>query len=306
MKRASNIQYLSRAEINTAKWDQCIDHAGGFPLYAYHFYLDAMCRHWDALVLNDYEAVMPLNWNKKWGIYYLYQPFLTLQTGIIGATIDKETVQAFLISIPDKFRFWEINLNKKNVFSIPDFELEKRQNYTLSLQQPYSAIAHQYRQNLERNIKKAKAAGCVYKEGIPVQDILHLAEPQLKQYTRLLENDLTNFATLIQLLLRQQKAQTVGVYYNNLLCAACIFLVHQQRVYYILAANHAEGKRIGASHFLLDHFIQRNAGQQLTLDFTGSDIPSIAFFYECFGAQQEAYTSIRMNRLPFWLKWLKQ
>ena len=67
----SSIRYLTRREIDTTKWDHCIDTAGNGLIYAYSFYLDHMARNWDALVLNDYEAVMPLTWNSKFGIRYL-------------------------------------------------------------------------------------------------------------------------------------------------------------------------------------------------------------------------------------------
>ena len=32
---------------------------------------------WDALVLDDYAAVMPLTWRRKYGTRYLYQPAFT-------------------------------------------------------------------------------------------------------------------------------------------------------------------------------------------------------------------------------------
>ena len=46
-----------------------------------------MARHWDGLILNDYEAVMPVTWNQKWGIKYLHQPALTPQLGIFSSQI---------------------------------------------------------------------------------------------------------------------------------------------------------------------------------------------------------------------------
>lgn len=306
MQQTAAIRFIPRAQLDTKKWDSCIDDAGGFPLYAYHFYLDVMCRQWDALVLNDYEAIMPLTWHKKAGIYYLYQPFLTLQLGIIGKMVNAEIVHAFLKAIPERFRFWEINLNKDNLFTVPDFTFNEKKSYLLSLQPSYAAIAMHYRQNVKRNIKKAVAAGCAYKEEVPADEVLRLAYPQLKKYTRLLKNDLSNFHKLYNLLMQQQKAKTIGVFHNHKLVAACIFFFYEQRAYYILAANSAEGKKVGASHFLVDRFIQQNAGEQWILDFTGSDIPSIAFFYECFGAQPEPFTSIRLNHLPFWIKWMKK
>src|SRR5258705_11018399 len=97
------IQYLAHKDIDKNKWDRCIDSAGNGLIYAYSFYLDCMAMNWDALVLNDYEAVMPLTWKKKYGIHYLYQPFLTAQLGLFGNQINPNLFEIFLNAIPDKF-----------------------------------------------------------------------------------------------------------------------------------------------------------------------------------------------------------
>ena len=117
------ISYLTYQQINKKKWDACIDTASNGLIYAYSFYLDAMARNWDGLVLstgphleNDYEAVMPLTWNKKYGISYLYQPPFTACLGIFGDQISAETVNEFLKAIPSSFSYWDIYLNHGNFF----------------------------------------------------------------------------------------------------------------------------------------------------------------------------------------------
>jgi hypothetical protein len=70
--------------------------------------------------------------------------------------------------------------------------------------------------------------------------------------------------------------------------------------------NHPNGKTIGASHALIDAFIKDHAGQNLLLDFEGSDIRNLAFFYSSFGAGEEKYTGIKMNRLPRLLQLFKK
>src|SRR5580765_931871 len=60
---SEDIRFLSRKEIAPEKWDQCISGAKNSLIYARSFYLDRMAKNWSALVLNDYEAVMPLTWN---------------------------------------------------------------------------------------------------------------------------------------------------------------------------------------------------------------------------------------------------
>ena len=84
MGEIANIQHLIHSEIDKIKWDACIDKARNGLIYGYSIYLDHMAKHWNGLVLNDYETVMPLIWNKKYGITYCYQPPFTQQFGLFG------------------------------------------------------------------------------------------------------------------------------------------------------------------------------------------------------------------------------
>ena len=70
MDNEGQIRYLSQAQIDKKKWDECIDRADNGLIYPYSFYLDALSKNWDALVLNDYEAIMPLTWNKKYSVQW--------------------------------------------------------------------------------------------------------------------------------------------------------------------------------------------------------------------------------------------
>src|SRR5579871_3301850 len=110
---SGHIHYLTRHEIDAVKWDACIDAAPNGLIYGHSFYLDAMTScQWDALVLDDYRAVMPLTWNRKFGFYYLYQPFCTPCLGVFGTP--GLPVSAFLQAIPKKFKLWDIDLNEAN------------------------------------------------------------------------------------------------------------------------------------------------------------------------------------------------
>src|SRR5678810_1090309 len=118
MAHSFTIGYLSHHEIDKTKWDRCIKEADNGLIYGYSFYLDHMAGQWDGLVLNDYEAVMPLTWNKKYGIHYLYQPFLCAQLGLFGKNISTALLEAFLHSIPKKFAYWDIYLNHQNILPL--------------------------------------------------------------------------------------------------------------------------------------------------------------------------------------------
>jgi hypothetical protein len=102
-------------------------------------------------------------------------------------------------------------------------------------------------------------------------------------------------------------AITYGIFSaQNELLASCVFFLSHNKAYYILVGNHPNGKTIGASHALIDTFIKDHAGKNMLLDFEGSDIRNLAFFYSSFGAAHEIYPAIKINRLPFYLKWLKR
>jgi len=64
-------------------------------------------------------------------------------------------------------------------------------------------------------------------------------------------------------------------------------------------ALNEEGGASRAMFYLIDRYIHLNAGIQLTLDFEGSDIETVARFYQGFGAAPSTYSSLRINRLPW-------
>lgn len=307
MSRAFHITYLPQKQIDLQKWDHCIAHAANGLIYGYSYYLTNMSKHWDALVFGDYEAVMPLTWNRKYGIAYLYQPFLAAQLGVFGNNLSAELVTSFLDAIPAKYRFWEILLNHGNVFETERYKLFQRKNFVLPLSKPYEQLYEQYRDNTKRNIKKSKQFGCRAQSDIPVEKVIELAVAQLRAHSPESEDDIDRFRELYGHLYNRRQAICYGVFSpKDELIASCVFFFSHGRAYYILVGNHPDGRTLGASHALIDAFIRDHATEQLLLDFEGSDIRNLAFFYSSFGAYEENYSAIRLNRLPFYLRWAKQ
>lgn len=297
------INYLRRDEIDTRQWDHCIDNAPNGLVYAYSVYLDRMAKNWDALVLGDYEAVMPLTWKRKFGINYLYQPAFAASLGVFGS-VNERMIRSFIKAIPDSFKLIEISLNYSNDLNDSD-NLTIRNNYILDLHRPYVEIFIQYRDNIRRNIKKANATGCIYSSDIPIEEIIILSKKQMRPVSELTETDYDNFALLFEDLKKEGKAKSYGIRLGKKLIASAAYFFSHHRAYYILVGNHPDGKTLGASHLLIDRFIHDHAEQDLLLDFEGSDIRNLAFFYSSFGASLETYPALRINRLPWWAKWSK-
>jgi Acetyltransferase (GNAT) domain len=301
------IRYLTYQQINKTKWDACIKNADNGLIYAYSFYLDAMAKNWDALILNDYEAVMPLTWNKKYSIHYLHQPPFTACMGVFGRSVTAETVSAFLQSVPAKFKYWDIYFNPGNLFKINNFDLYERMNYVLGLGNNYEFLYNAYRDNIKRNIKKSEQFQLSIQKDVSLKEVIQLAKEQAGKFSSLADDDFIRFKKLFHLLYKKEQATTYAVYNKEKqLMASAVFFFSHNRAYYIMVGNHPNGKTLGASHALINEFIKDHAGQNILLDFEGSDIPSLAFFYSSFGAVEEKYSAAKLNRLPAAIKWLKK
>ncbi|MEP6724564.1 MAG: hypothetical protein ABJC98_02050 [Bacteroidota bacterium] len=301
-----SIKYLAQHQINKEKWDACLDGSSNGLIYSYSFYLDAMSKHWDGLVLNDYEAVMPLTWNKKYGIYYLYQPFCCALLGISGQFLHPAITNDFLKHIPRVFRYWDICLNQGNNVNNDFFNAYKRKNFILNLNQSYEKLYAKFSDNIKRNIKKAAQLNCSVNKPA-LAEVLNLAKIQMQQFANVTDDDFIRFSNLYKFLEQKNAATTYGIITanGNLLCA-CVFFTWQNRAYYILAGNHPDSRSTGSSHMLIDAFIKDHSETNMILDFEGSDIPSLALFYSSFGAIEENYPGVRYNRLPSLIRWLKK
>jgi hypothetical protein len=307
MAERNQIQYLTHQQIDKDKWDKCIANAPNGLIYAYSFYLDIMARQWGALVLNDYEIVMPLPWKNKYGINYLYQPAFTASLGVFGKTLNEKIISDFLREVPLQFKFIELSLNAANKVTPPHGSSTLRVNYILDLNKSYNLLSAAYRENHLRNIKKTFSSGCTVKKDIPVEEIIRINQEQMSRINALSNTAYENFKKLFYLLKEKRQAETYAIVnQQNVIMASCVFFYSHNRAYYILVGNTPDGKTMGASHALIDAFIKDNAGKEIILDFEGSDIRNLAFFYSGFGAKEELYPYLKINRLPFYLKWLKK
>ncbi len=305
-----NIQYLPHKKINFKKWDDCIRNSINGNLYAFSWYLDIVSEKWDALILNDYETVMPLTHQKKLGISYLSQPFFSQQLGVFSShSITSEIVSAFILAIPSKFKYININLNKYN--SIPGIEPEqkKNHNFELDLILDHEQICRKYSENTRRNISKANQYKLkVLSNSCPVDELIKLIKNNIGVKVENLP--LKKYSTIQKIVstsLQNQWGEILSVYNaENHLLAAVFFLFSHKKAYYLFAASTEEGKEKRAMFLLIDEFIRKYSEKNMTLDFEGSNIEGLARFYQGFGATDCQYTTIKQNRLPFPLRLLKK
>ncbi len=303
--KALPVTYITHKDIDKGKWDAVIRSADNGLIYGYSYFLDKMSPGWDALILGAYETVMPLTWNRKFGIRYLYQPAFTQQLGIFGKdSNDPKTVSLFLQEAAHHFRFAEICLNYRNHTSQSEYQ---RCNLILPLDRTFEKIEESFRKDLLQNVRKAKSLELQYEAGADFKKVISLYQQSYGSRMALPKDSFENFNSLCQVLLvKDQLLLRHVTSKDGRMLAAGLFLKDENRIYKTMTVTLAEGRTAEANHLLLYELIKEHAGTHTTFDMSGSDVPSIKSFLIKFGAVVQPYPFVRINRLPFPLNQIKK
>ncbi len=302
------IRYLKHNQIDKRKWNNCIKCSFNGIVYAYSWYLDIVSENWDALVEDDYISVMPLTKKVKYGVNYLYQPSFTQQLGVFSSQrLDVDLVDKFINAIPSHFKFIDINLNIFNKIKTGNYEPKRNLNYELDLIEPYQKIRKNYSTNTKRNIQKANRNKICISESVPSHQLISLFKDNVGNPRNNFDDaHYDTLRRLIAISTRYRIGETLGAYTSeNNLCAASYFVYSNQRGIYLVSASTPEGLEKRAMFKLVDYYIQRNSERTMTLDFEGSNIEGIARFFKGFGASLCEYYTIKINRLPWPVRWIK-
>ena len=250
--------------------------------------------------MDDYKAVFPITWKKKYGIQYVVQPLLSQQLGVFSQSSHGTAgVESFLHLIPDKYKHIDICLNSSNELSRKDYKLFIRKNYELCCGGEKSDPAQGYSGNTKRNIRKALRNELQIKQ-TDVENYLDLRRqsdsPGFKAEHYKLLNRI--FSGIIE----KGRGAITGAYSSNKLCAAVFWAFSKTRVIYLNAVSNEEGKSTRAMFMLIDQYIRKYGGTNVIIDFEGSMIPGIARFFEGFGAKETTYLRIIKSSFPLNLK----
>lgn len=299
------IRYYKHREIDLKRWDEAIDGSYNGLVYAYSFFLNTMAgNRWDALIYGDYEAVFPLVWGRKYGLKFLYQPFFCQQLGLFSRTkINEQMMHEFIKQIPSGFRYWDFHLNYENSFFNHDITFVNRTSFCIDLNQDYVSIYDKFNSDAKKNLAKCAIMGY---ELVTTDSPEIAAECFFKAYGQWypkpeeLKSRISKCATIA---LNLDKGFTRSIYGKDgqLWCSG-FFFIAKNRIHYAMAAPTDEGKRYGATHVLIDEVLKEFSNRNITFDFEGSDLQSVAYFYSKFGSRKNHYLEIKNNRLPWWLK----
>jgi len=290
------VQLLQRDEIEKARWDGCVHYAPNGNVFGYTWYLDFIGKDWMGLVEGNYLSVFPLIWRKDWlGRKELYQPVLMRELGVftVKAPSSKRT-QAFLDAIPDEFQKISFTLNERNY--VPDntrFQVEKRVNYQLMLNEPYEVMQRRFDAETHRQIQRAEQA-----ELRPVNSLKPEAIAEFfRNHHRNHREPTRSYHGLQRIMynvLHRGNGFASGVEdQDGNLLAVDFFIFSHGKMLSLVPVESERGRQLGARALLVDLILRSNENRPLLMDFNAQ---TEDIFAKGFGAQPNTFYHLKRDK----------
>jgi hypothetical protein len=257
------IRFASHTDIDKQKWDRCIAGSPYGRVYAYSWFLDLICPGWNALIEDDYQAVFPLTWGRKFGISYLYQPFFSQQLGVFSETVpDRDKTNAFLAAIPETYRLIDICLNSSNEVSHGHFMISSNKTHELDLTVGYEELFHRYSDNAKRNSKKALDHNVTIIRENRLDDLITMFRSnQGRFYPKIKPSHYSRLKSIMLEGIHRRAGNTyIAKNASGSICAGAYFIHSNLRHVFLFSGNIPESRENGAMFLLIDRFIRDHAG----------------------------------------------
>lgn len=304
------VRRVSANDLDVDAWDACVESDPAGLIYHTSWYLDMLGVDWDGLVADDYKAVMPLVYRKKYGVTYAFRPFGVQQLGPVGERSDApETLLAFLTELQKHVRFADVFIQSKNVIdSLPaNWRGTEQVNLVLNLNTSYESLYSRFNSNTKRNIKKAQKAKFNVFEHDPPEVLIRLFQTNQGEKYPVSDEFYKTIGHVMHVLLHKKLGKIWTVHDERNSPVAGIFtMVHKGRHTLLFSAADEYAREHQALTFLINEFLLYQCEHAECFDFEGSNVEGLRRFYAGFGALEENYYHLRYNGLPWPLSWLKR
>ncbi len=318
-----DIKILSFEEIDSKKWDKCIDSSLNGTLFGHSWYLNLVCENWSALVLDDYETIMPLPLGTMFNNPAVISPCLAPQLGVFSPRLPApEIIDAFLSLLRSRFKYIRLGLNKYNLISDETFKIKTARSYNLDLIHPHSKLFQSYSRETKQSIETGLANKITVMSGVPFHEFIRFYQSLCNDSSKVNQESFYNtLRRVISFSILHRFGELYGAYSaENNLTAAAFIIRTSQRIVLLLSALQYDSSGISAFSILLDHLLKQYAEKKLTIDFEilpcpdrymqmgrsySDKIDFIRLFdsvYTGFGAKIFNYPIILYNHLPWYSK----
>jgi hypothetical protein len=294
------IKHLKNTEINFIRWDNCINKAINGNVFAYSWYLNILCDNWEALVMDDYQYVMPLLHEVKFKQDVYIHSKLGNRLGVFSnQLLTEEIVKKFIESIPHERSLIHISLNSFN--KLTSGKVKNIKTYELDLIQSHKRIAQKYSNQFQKDLQKAKEDNISVVQGLLPNDLINFSNIYtVRSNPKLNLNEIQKLRMIIAHSLRFGLSETYCAYSaNNNLCAAAFFIKSKRNIYLLYAAISNIGLNSNAFHLLIDKYIEVHSEKDLTLTLDNIISKNNMDFFSGVGAHEYKFQQYYSNSLSW-------
>lgn len=296
------IEIVPSYNIDKQKWDDCVKSSSNPLIYATSVYLDHMADNWDGFIVDDYSLVMPVPWRKKYRIKYCYHVPFVQQLGVFGKNMKQDEVDAFVSKLQQTFKYGDYAFNYLNQIK----DTQQSNNYILLLSSKYEILKHFYLSHIEKNLHKAKNFSLQYAHAEIDEAIEMFKKLYAVRIKHITQNDYNNFSALCKLKQKENNIVVRKIINTNEILASVLLIKDERRYYNLIMSVTPMARQQSAGAYLYNELIKEFSHNGMMIDFEGSDIAGIEFFYKGFGAVNQPYYKMHLNNLDFPLRLFKR
>ncbi|MCG8580169.1 MAG: hypothetical protein MI866_09645 [Bacteroidales bacterium] len=299
---------LRHDEIDIKRWDETVRNSANESPVVYSWVLDIMHPGWNAVVVGDYEGVMPLTTSKVMFSEHLQMPYDLQNFGVFSS--DSGIIGLFAEICIELTKIYRLISYSSVVIDKVDFDYsksKKRRTFLLDLNKTYDVIRASYSHGHKRNVNIFKRSNLTILENKDSIHLLQLKEQmwQGREFLRVPVKIHRRLKALIEESIKRSCGEIYTVLWEGKPVSSAFFLEGKDRSV-ILHASNEIGKRNKCAFGLIDKYIKRHSEQSMILDFAGSDVDGIADFNRGFGASECIYPMFENERLGYGMRMLKR
>ena len=292
------IKRISRNQLNIEKYTACLNRAVNYRIYAEFWYLDVLTdQQWDCFVYKDYEAVMPIPFQKKLGIKFISQPVYCQQLGVFhDEDLPEEILKRFHKKLKSNLvRGYHFNEENQAILKLSNQKI----NQLLPLDFDYENFINSIRKNRKQEIVKGLPE--TYKIEISNEDqsFIELLKFDYQDISKQL--NLNKLTKLVEEIQQRNLGLTVNILQQNEVVASSFYIQSKNRLIQLCNAK-KEHSKINYNTFIVDRIIKSYLKQGLILDFEGSSLKGVNEFNASFRAKDSYFGTFKSKTFQVFFK----
>jgi len=285
------IRRLRYNEIDFVKYSRCLENSEQKKYSATKDFLDTTSeKQWEILVYNDYEAVMPVPFVKKYGIKIVHNPKLCQQLGVFSPKDDIQLNEAFLHFLEKNYLIRAYPLNDCNQLQT---KLRLKKNFLLypdSYEKVYARYSPKRKRKLRLDDEVVKNSEI---KSISYEEAKLFIENNMIGLSK--ENDLPDFMRIFEASYHLNYLKFSAFFYHHKIINIIATYSDCNMVALLGTFNDKDYVKISGASALIDTIIRETIETHI-FDFEGGELPNIEEFFRGFRPELKPYAIIENSK----------